>query len=67
MTQVENFTLEIELQLVFMMLFGEYIRDLESKVAIEKFIRAGDCNLLKIVKENRDDRETVIKKVIEFG
>jgi hypothetical protein len=50
-----------------MMLFGEYIKSLDSKVAIEKFIRAGDNSLLKIVKNNHQDREEVIKKVIVFG
>ena len=64
MTEVENFTLEIELQLVFMMLFGDYIRELQDKVAIEKFIRAGDCTLLRIVKEHHEDREACIRKVI---
>lgn len=31
------------------MVFGEFI-NLTDKVSIEKFIRAGDCTVLKIVK-----------------
>ena len=66
MNEVENFTLEMQLQLIYLMLFGEYIK-LPDKVSIDKFIRAGDCTILKIVKQNRENKELIIQRLKQFG
>lgn len=48
MNEVENFTIAIESQLIMLFLLADKITSIEERLAVEKFIRAGDMTLYKI-------------------
>jgi hypothetical protein len=48
MNEVENFTISIESQLIVLFLLADKIPSIEERLAVEKFIRAGDLSLYRI-------------------
>ena len=55
-SEVEQFTISIESQLIILFLYENYIDSGDERMSLEKFIRAGDVSLLKLYTDLKIDQ-----------
>ena len=63
-SEVEQFTLDIESQLIILFLYENYIDSGDERISLEKFIRAGDNALLKLYTDLRIEQEDLLHRMI---
>lgn len=66
MNEVENFTIPIESQLIVLFLLADKIPSIQERLAVEKFIRAGDITLHKIYHDFTLVGEDFTKKALQM-
>jgi hypothetical protein len=62
--EVEQFTLEIESQLIVLFLYEGSIDSGEARISLEKFIRAGDTSLLKLYTDLRIEQDELVRQMV---
>lgn len=58
-SQVENFTVDIELQLIILFLLSDYIEHTSQKTTIQKFIRAGDNSFMEALTTSKNEKQLI--------
>lgn len=61
MSELENLSISTKQQLIILYLLNDLIGSVNSKVALEKFVRAGDSSLLKAMESSKSQSELVEK------
>lgn len=61
MSELENLSISTKQQLIILYLLNDLIGSVNSKVALEKFVRAGDSSLLKAMEQSKSQGELVEK------
>jgi hypothetical protein len=66
-SEVVQFTLETEAQLIILFLFEHSIQSGEERISLEKFIRAGDTSLLQLFLDLSISHEELSTRLVELG
>jgi hypothetical protein len=62
--EVEQFTLDIESQLIILFLYEDSIHSGDARISLEKFIRAGDTSLLKLYTDLRIEQDELLSRMV---
>jgi hypothetical protein len=62
--EVEQFTLDIESQLIILFLYEDSIHSGDARISLEKFIRAGDTSLLKLYTDLRIEQDELLSQMV---